>query len=158
MMAGRLAAAVLALAFAGCRGGEQSEEKRVKSFVEECVRLAEERKPGPLSERLSEAFSDNHGNDRKTLHAILARELLAGNWLKIATRDLTVNIRPDRVDVSLKLLAARGGAGMTPGSLLPQSGGSYDVKAVLDRKEDGYVITSAEWEETSSVGMPEGLK
>src|SRR5262245_11497622 len=55
------------LALAACSGPAESPEDRVRAALAELEAAAEARDVGALKERISEAYSDAHGNDKQKL-------------------------------------------------------------------------------------------
>ena len=132
------AAAVLALAAAGCSRSDP--ERELRATIGAMSSAIEQRQPAAFLDSLADDFTREAAAFDKTE----ARRLLAGVMLRNARITLTtvvqdVRIVGDRAEVRMRVLAT-GGEG-----LLPERGQAWDVETAWRRTGGKWQLYNADW-------------
>jgi hypothetical protein len=134
---------LLALAFA-CSGAE-TPEQRVRAVLGALEEGAQQRDAGAMKEHISDAYSDENGNDKRTVTQLVAFHLLQNQSVHLLTRVQSLEI-PAPAQAQASVLVAMAGAPIDgPDALLALRADLYRFDLSF-REEDGdWRIRSAQW-------------
>jgi hypothetical protein len=130
--------AVLAALFPSCTK-EKTPEDAVKALIETGQKAAREHRPGGVLELMAEEFTDNHGNDKTMVKALLIREMLANKNLGIYLTTSDVTVDGNEAKAVLRVLVT-GSSG-----LLPEKADSLKVEMKLRHNGERWLVHRADW-------------
>ena len=142
-LAAGMAAASFALVLA-CSEAE-TPEQRVRAVLAALEESAQQRDAGAMKEHISDVYSDENGNDKRTVTQLVAFHLLQNQSVHLLTRVQSLEI-PAPTEAQASVLVAMAGAPIDgPDALLALRADLYRFDLSF-REEDGdWRIRSAEW-------------
>ena len=145
-MAARRAVPILcacALAFA-CSEAE-TPEQRVRAVLAALEESAQQRDAGAMKEHISDVYSDENGNDKRTVTQLVAFHLLQNQSVHLLTRVQSLEI-PAPAEAQASVLVAMAGAPIDgPDALLALRADLYRFDLSFREEGGDWRIRSAEW-------------
>jgi hypothetical protein len=137
------AAASLALALA-CSEAE-TPEQRVRAVLAALEESAQQRDAGAMKEHVSDAYSDESGNDKRTVSQLVAFHLLRNQSVHLLTRVQSLEI-PAPAEAQASVLVAMAGTPIEgPGALLAMRADLYRFELSFREEGGDWRIRSADW-------------
>jgi hypothetical protein len=105
----QIAALVLiATVVSGC--SKKTPEDRIREAIAMAQKAAKEHRPAGVLDIIAQGFTDNHGNSRDVIKAILLREMMTNKTLGvyITTENVSVNGAEATVDLSVVITGSSG--------------------------------------------------
>lgn len=132
------------------RSSSASVEELIRRKVVKMARAAEEKDLGYIMDQVSDRFTSAEGWNKSELKAVLAGQLLRGNWVRVFPADIKVSVTSSSTaSFSGKFIFGRSTA-TTLKDLAKESGiSSYAIQAKLEREAEEWKIVSAAHREIS---------
>lgn len=113
-------------------------EELVTQQVVEIARSAEQRKVGPILEKVSSTFHTDTGLGKDELRGILAREVVGGQWVRVFVTEIDPHlVAPDRVEVTARFVFGRSDAKQLKDLARESVLSAYEVTATSQHEADG---------------------
>lgn len=151
LVAGAAIAVAAALTFAlWPRSSSANVEELIRHKVVKMARAAEEKDLGYIMDQVSDRFTSAEGWHKADLRAVLAGQVLRGNWLRVFPADLKIFVTSSTTATfSGKFIFGRSTATNLK-DLARESGmSSYAIDAKLEKEGDEWRFVSASHREIS---------
>jgi len=145
------AVCVLAL-FSGC-SQKLSEEDVIRRMIKNAAQSAEAKDIEGITSHVSRDFTDDRGNDYKSMRALLFYEFMRSDKVGVVVRDLDVKVKKDEALVDARLLLFKGKDIKTVGDIVPEGAKGLRVNLVLRREEGRWKALSAKWGDVGALGL-----
>jgi hypothetical protein len=149
-------AVIVALAALGC-SKKTSAEDQVRQTVRDAADAVEALDLDDFMAHLAPNFTDDHGNNRDMVEAMLFAELMRPGSIKIFIPVLDVEVQGRVARVSAKVIVIRGAdlsAIKTLDDVVPEEASAFEVAAVFRLEEEKrWVAVGANWLETGIMGL-----
>lgn len=142
---------VVALA-AGC-SQRLSEEVVIRRMIEGVAESARAKDIEGITSRMSTNFTDDHGNDYKSLRALIFYEFMRSDKVSVVVRDMDVEVKKGEALVNMRLLLVKGKEVTTIGDVLPEGAKALGLSIVLRKQEGRWKALSARWKDVGALGL-----
>lgn len=135
----------LALAVAGSLAGctRSDPERELRDTIATMARAIERREPGDFLDHLAEDFTRESGAfGRPEAKRLLAGVMLRNEKIAVTAVVTRVELRGDRAQATLRVLATGGSGG-----LLPERGQTWEFDTAWRREDGSWKVFNAEWRE-----------
>lgn len=139
------AAVIVGLAVAACAPEAASPEDQIRHLLTEMEANAEAGELRALKATLSEHYSDEYGNDRRAVSALLTHQFLRHREIHLLTRIDAVAIDSDGSATAGLFVAMAGRPIAGAGVLHSLRADLYRFDFVFAPEPDGWRVTSAAW-------------
>lgn len=129
---------VVAILLTGCRGDRTSPQAEVRALIDSAVMAAEQKNTGTLKGIISDKYTDDQGQDKRTIENLLRLHFLRNESLHLYARVASVTLpQPDRAEAVV--LVAMAGVPIASVQDLPA------LRADLHRFEIGFAREDKTW-------------
>lgn len=137
---------LLAVLMWGCTSRSLPDEDVIRHIVRLGAEAAENNDVKSLMGYVADDYSDDAGNDRRSLRALLLRRLLTGERLTVFLRDVDIEVEGERALVDARVLFVRGGGRVSLSEVIPDEASALRFSVVFVRRDDRWLVRSAAWE------------
>jgi hypothetical protein len=138
------ALAVLALA-AACGAEPGTPEERVRAALAAFESAAEARDVGAAKEFVAEGYADAHGNDARSIRALVAGQLLRNQSIHLFSRVASLEVGGDGRARARLFVAMTGAPVEAPAELAGARGDLYRFDLELVEEDGDWRVVSADW-------------
>jgi len=135
----------VAFAFIGC--AKETEEGKVKKVITEIQAAGEEKEVKKIMAHISKTYGDPRGYNYEGIHGLLLGYFFRYPKISAYIANLEVSVEGESAKASFQAMLTSSDKTGSIKDIIPQELGVWYFDVTLEKEEDEWKVTSAQWEE-----------